>query len=134
MMQPYILISLLVLALVVIVAVILAGIALRKSVAGSNIVDSEKQPKGYWISMSMSIGAGFGVALGLVFDNLALGIALGAGFGMAIGAALEQRNKDKIRPLTAQEQRLQRWGIGLGLLMLFFFVGIFVLIQLLGIK
>lgn len=134
MLQPYILISLLVLALVVIVAVILAGIAIRKSVAGSNIVDNKKQPKGYWISMGMSVGAGFGVALGLVFDNLALGIALGAGFGVAIGAALEQRIKDKIRPLNTQEQRLQRWGIGLGLLLLFVFVGIFVLIRILGIK
>lgn len=133
-MQPYILISLLVLALVVIVAVIVAGIAIRKSVAGSNTVDSEKQPQGHWISMGISIGAGFGVALGLVFDNLALGIALGAGFGVAIGTALEQRNKNETRLLTAQEQRLQRWGVGLGLLLLLVFVGIFVLIQLMGIK
>ena len=131
-MQPFIWISLIVLAIVVIVAVIVAGIAIRKSGTSSNVVDREKQPKGYWISMGMSIGAGFGVALGLVFDNLALGIAFGAGFGVAIGAVLEQRNKDKIRPLTAQEQRLQRWGIGLGLLMLLVFVGIFVLILLLG--
>jgi len=131
-MQPFIWISLLVLTLVVIAALIVAGVAIRKSVAGSNSVDTDKQSKGYWISIGMSIGAGFGVALGLVFDNLALGIALGAGFGVAIGAALEQRNKDKIRPLTAPEQRLQRWGIGLGLLLLLVFVGIFVLIQLLG--
>jgi hypothetical protein len=133
-MQPFIWLSLLVLTLIVIVAVIVAGIAIRKSVASSNSIDSEKQPKGYWISMGMSIGAGFGVALGLVFDNLALGIALGAGFGVAIGAVLEQRNKNETRPLTAQEQRLQRWGISLGLLLLLLSVGIFVLIQLLGIK
>ena len=133
-MQPFIWISLMVLVIIAIVAVFIAGIAIRKSIASSNSVDRENQPRRYWISIGMSIGAGFGVALGLVFDNLALGIALGAGFGMAIGAVLEQRNKDKIRPLTTQEQRLQRWGIGLGSLMLLVLVGIFVLIQLLGIK
>lgn len=131
-MQPFIWLSLSVLTLVVIVVVIVAGIALRKSIADSNTVDSKKQPKGYWISIGMSIGAGFGVALGLVFDNLALGIALGAGFGVAIGAALEQRNKDELRPLTGQEIKLQRWGLGIGLLVLLLVVGIFLVIRLLG--
>jgi hypothetical protein len=43
------------------------------------------------IAVGLAIGAGAGVALGLVFDNLALGIAIGAGMGMAIGAGLSQR-------------------------------------------
>lgn len=131
-MQPFILISVLVLAIVVILAMVLTGIAIRKSVAGSNSVENEKQPRGYWISIGMSIGTGFGVALGLVIDNLALGIALGAGFGIVIGAALEQRNQDNVRPLTVQEQRVQGWGIGFVLLLLFVFVGIFALIVLQG--
>ena len=42
------------------------------------------------IAVGLAIGAGGGVALGLVFDNLALGIAIGAGMGMAIGAGLSQ--------------------------------------------
>jgi hypothetical protein len=127
-------ISILAFVLIVIVALIVAGLALRRSRA-ADITDTQaEQPQGYWISTGMSIGAGFGVALGLVFDNLALGIAIGAGFGVAIGAALEQRNKDKIRLLTAQEQRLQRWAVGIGLLLLLVFVGIFVLIRLLEIQ
>ncbi len=80
------------------------------------------------VSLGISIGAGFGVALGLVFDNLALGIALGAGFGVAIGSALEHKNIDQIRPPTEQEQKMQKWGVALGLLMLLVFVGIFVAI------
>jgi hypothetical protein len=40
------------------------------------------------------IGVGFGIPLGLVFHNLALGIALGAALGLAIGAAMTQRGKE----------------------------------------
>ena len=131
-MQPLIWISLLVLTLIVIVALLVATIATRKSITNSNLIDHDKNPKGYWISLGISIGAGFGVALGLVFDNLALGIALGAGLGVAIGAVLEQRNKDELRPLTEQEIKLQRWGLGIGLLMLLLVVGIFLVIRRLG--
>jgi len=46
---------------------------------------------GNMVALGLAIGAGAGVALGLVFDNLALGIAIGAGMGMAIGAGLSQR-------------------------------------------
>ena len=46
---------------------------------------------GNMIALGLTIGAGLGVALGLVFDNLALGIAIGAGMGMAVGAGLSQR-------------------------------------------
>jgi hypothetical protein len=45
---------------------------------------------GNMVAMGLVIGAGGGVALGLVFHNLALGIAIGAGMGMAIGAGLSQ--------------------------------------------
>lgn len=83
-----------------------------------------KHPQGYWVSAGISIGAGFGVALGLVFDNLALGIAIGAAFGVAIGAALEQQKKDKIRPLTEQEKKRQRLGILIGLAMLLLLIGL----------
>ena len=124
-MQPFILISILVFALIVIVALIVAAIAMRKSSVGSMQDDQELHPRGYWISLGISIGAGFGVALGLVFDNLALGIAMGAGFGVAIGSALEQKNKDQIRPPTEQEQKMQKWGVVLGLLMLIVFAGLF---------
>jgi heme/copper-type cytochrome/quinol oxidase subunit 2 len=126
--QPFILISILVFALIVVGALVLVAFTMRKSSADSIQSDQEAHPRGYWVSLGISIGAGFGVAMGLVFDNLALGIAMGAGFGVAIGSALEQKNKDQIRPPTEQEQKMQKWGVVLGLLMLLVFAGIFTFI------
>ncbi|HEY5731614.1 MAG TPA: hypothetical protein VIS72_16315 [Anaerolineales bacterium] len=123
-MQPFVLISLVVFGLIVVGALIVFVIWMRRSSAEASL-DDDLHPQGYWIGIGISIGAGFGVALGLVFDNLALGIAMGAGMGVAIGSALEQRNKDRIRPLTEQEKKMQKWGVALGLLMLLIFVGLF---------
>ncbi|MCL7454319.1 MAG: hypothetical protein M8467_14865 [Anaerolineae bacterium] len=53
--------------------------------------DRSEDRLGNMVAVGLAIGAGFGVALGLVFDNLALGIAIGAGMGMAVGAGLSQR-------------------------------------------
>jgi len=92
-MQPFILISILVFALIVVVALIVAAIAMRKARIASIQEDQELHPRGYWVSLGISIGAGFGVALGLVSDNLALGIAIGAAIGASIGGALEQKTK-----------------------------------------
>ncbi len=53
--------------------------------------NSENTPPntvGLWIA----IGAGIGISLGIVYDNLPIGIALGAGIGVVIGAALVQKN------------------------------------------
>ena len=123
-MQPFILITLVVFGLIVLSALIF--VSMQRSKTKTNLADSELQPQGYWISIGISIGAGFGVALGLVLDNLALGIAIGAGFGVAIGSALEQKNKDKLRPLTEQEKKIQKWGVVLGLLVLLVLIGVFV--------
>jgi hypothetical protein len=125
-MQPFILISIIAFALIVVGALIVAAIAMRKSSVDTIQSDQELHPRGYWISLGISIGAGFGVALGLVFDNLALGIAIGAAIGVSIGGALEQKNKDNFRPLSEQELMMQKWGVALGLLMLLLFAGIFV--------
>jgi len=127
-MQPFVLISIIVFALIVIGILIVAAVSMRRANNETDLADSEMYPQGYWISVGISIGAGFGVALGLVFDNLALGIAMGAGFGVAIGSALEQKNKDKVRPLTEQEKKMQRWGVILGLLVLLIGVGLFTFI------
>ena len=131
-MQPLILISLLVFGLIVVGALVIYILTMKKSHADSNLANQEQNPQGYWVGIGISIGAGFGVALGLVFDNLGLGIAIGAGFGVAIGAALEQKNKDKIRPLTEQEKKMQRWGVALGLVTLVIGVGIFILLLLMN--
>ena len=130
-MQPFILISIMVLALIVVSALVLIAIATRKSSIDSIRNDQELHPQGYWISLGISLGAGFGVGLGLVFDNLALGISIGAAIGVSIGGALEQKNKDNLRPLSEPEQKIQKWGIALGLLMLLLFAGIFVFILIL---
>jgi hypothetical protein len=130
-MQLFILISILVFALIVVGAFAIVGIAMRKSKTGSESTNLEKQPQGYWMGSGISIGVGFGVALGLVVDNLALGIAIGAGIGAAIGAALEQKNKDILRPMSEQEQKVQKWGVILGLLIVLIFVGVFTLLLVL---
>lgn len=124
-MQPFILISILVLGAIVIGILTVVAISMRRSSAETNLMDNEMHPQGYWIGIGISMGAGFGVALGLVFDNLALGIAMGAGFGVAIGTALEKKNKDRVRSPTEQEMKMQRWGVTLGLLMLLIFAGLF---------
>jgi len=47
----------------------------------------------------IGIGAGFGLILGLFFENLALGLAIGAGLGAVAGAVVEsQRGKGKGGP------------------------------------
>ena len=127
-MQPLILISIIIFALIVVGALVLVAIAMRKSSADSMQDDQELHLRGYWVSLGISIGAGFGVAMGLVFDNLALGIAIGVAIGVSIGGALEQKNKGKFRPLSEQEQKIQKWGVALGLLMLLVFAGIFTFI------
>jgi uncharacterized membrane protein len=41
----------------------------------------------------IGIGAAFGLILGMLFDNLALGLAVGAGLGTVAGAVLETLRK-----------------------------------------
>jgi len=127
-MPPFILISIIVFGLIVVAILVVAAIAMRKPQDETNQGNQEIHPRGYWISLGISIGAGFGVALGLLLDNLALGIAIGAAIGVSIGGALEQKNKDQFRPISEQEQRIQKWGVALGLLMLLLFAGIFILL------
>ena len=86
----------------------LAGIISAK--ASTNSKDGS-YPKGHWmgvgIGIGISIGAGVGIALGAALENIALGIAIGPGAGVAVGAAIgsamEQKNKDKSRPLSERE-------------------------------
>ena len=130
-MQPFVLITLIIFGLIVFGALIVFVIWIRGSANETNLADNELRPQGYWIGIGISMGAGFGVAMGLVLDNLALGIAMGAGAGVAIGAALEQKNKGKLRPLNEQEKKMQKWGVALGILLLLVFAGLFVSLMLL---
>jgi hypothetical protein len=130
-MQTLIWTSMTVLTLIVLIAILVVFISLRKSNLDSGLTEQGMHPKGFWVSNGISIGIGFGVALGLVFDNLALGIPIGAAIGAGVGTALERQNQDKIRPLTEQELKLQKWGVIAGLLILLLFAGIFTLLLIL---
>jgi len=125
-MQPFVLIAIVAFGLIVFGVLIIFIIWIRRSNAEVSLAgDDELRPQGYWIGIGMIMGTGFGVALGTAFDNLALGIAMGSGMGVAIGAALEQQNKDKLRLLTEQEKKMQKWGVALGVLLLLIFAGLF---------
>lgn len=77
--------------------------------------NESKHPKGYWMGIGMSIGIAIGAGLGPIFDNFGVGIGIGVAIGSGIGASLERRNKDNLRPLTAEEQKRQKRGIAIGL-------------------
>ena len=114
-MQAFIWIGILVFILLAAGAVTLGVIAIRRAGADTDL-DQDTRPQGYYVSLGISIGAGFGVALGLVFDHLALGIAIGAAIGASLGGILEQRNKDRIRPLDMTENTMQNRGLTLGVI------------------
>ena len=116
-MEPMIWIAILVFALLVAGLLLVTAVAIRRTNSDADISGQETRPKGYTMSLGISIGAGFGVALGLVFDNLALGIAIGAAIGASIGGILEQRNKDKVRPLTGAEKQIQNRGVMVGIVL-----------------
>ena len=125
-MQPFILITTIVIGLIVFGALIIFIIWMRRSNTETSLAgDDELRPQGYWIGIGISIGAGFGVAIGTALGNIALGLPIGIGAGIAIGAALEQKNKDKLRPLNEQEKKMQKWGVALGVLLLLIFMGLF---------
>jgi hypothetical protein len=113
---------------VVVIVLIVVALVMARSRSDMGIADDERHPEGYWTSLGMTLGVGFGLPLGLVFDNLALGIAMGAAFGVAIGAALERKNKENLRPLTAQELKTRKWAVGAGLAALALGVAVFVVL------
>lgn len=86
-----------------------------------------KHPKGYWMGVGISIGTAIGAALGPIFDNFGTGIGIGIAIGAGLGTALEQRNKDNLRPLTEDEKRTQKRGIIAGMVILFILAVLFIL-------
>ena len=125
-MQMWILFALFIGALVVVAGVGVFLFLLVRTVRtaqGSQI--QAKYPQGHWMGIGMAIGLPIGylpaLLIGIFSDNLAtfvaLGPALGCGLGVAIGAALEQKYKDRIRPLTEQEQQTRKWATLIGLLL-----------------
>jgi hypothetical protein len=72
--------------------------------------------------------AGFGVALGLVFDNLALGSAIGVAIGTAIGASLSERNRTGARTELAPRGASLPLLVGLALLLFLVVAGMVLLL------
>jgi len=66
--------------------------------------DNSKYPEGHYMGIGIALGIPLGLPIGLAMGNIAFGPAIGVGIGLAIGAALEQKYKDKIRPLTKKEK------------------------------
>jgi hypothetical protein len=83
----------------------------------------DQQP-GRMIGVGIAIGAGFGVALGLVLDSLGLGIAIGVSLGVAIGAGMEQRRRGEAIESGGRNLILVSLAVGLALLgvLLFLFL------------
>ena len=83
---------------------------------GQSSNEEPENQRGSTIAIWIPIGVGFGIPLGLVFDNLALGIAIGAAIGIAIGATMDQRRKGvEVENHGKQRERLLL-VIGIGLL------------------
>lgn len=55
--------------------------------------DPQAQKPPVQIGLWLVLGAGIGVSLGILFDNLAVGISMGAALGLIFGAALSLKNK-----------------------------------------
>lgn len=68
-------------------------------------------PKGHWMNQGLGIGMALGAGVGVALGNIAIGVAIGAGIGVAIGSGLENRHKDEIRPITAEEKRINKQSI-----------------------
>ena len=126
----YILISVVIAVLAIGVAIALI-IATRRSHANRNVTTGGEYPKGYWMSVGISTGVGIGTALGIALENIGIGIALGTAIGVGIGASLEQKNKDKIRPLTEQEKIMQKRGLVIGLIIPFILIAFLMMITFL---
>ena len=53
-----------------------------------------KMPDIYWTGIGVSLGAGIGLVLGLIWsggNGIAIGVSIGAGVGVALGAARDAR-------------------------------------------
>lgn len=67
-----------------------------------------KYPKGHFINQGIAIGIPLGLPIGLAMGNISLGLPIGLAIGYAIGLSMEEKNKDKIRPLTPEEEERKK--------------------------
>jgi len=88
---------------------------------------TKKYPQGHFIGIGIALGIPLGLPLAISTGNYGL-MGIGIPIGVAIGAGLEEKYKKegRIRPLTEQEKKRQKYGVvgGLVLLLLGFVVGL----------
>ena len=124
-MPVFLVISIAIFIAIVLLALMLVAARIKRAEGQPAQDERGRHPRGYWVSAGMSIGAGLGVALGLVFDQLALGIAIGAGIGVAIGSSMEARKHDELHRTAEDERRIGLWVLALGVVAGFVFLAMF---------
>jgi hypothetical protein len=83
-------------------------------------------PKGHWMGLGIGIGIPIGTFMFFLVDIMSgdfgnmffLGPGVGVAIGVSIGAALEEKYKDRIRPLTPKEEKRKKRMVNIGLLIL----------------
>jgi hypothetical protein len=69
--------------------------------------ETGKFPKGHYLGLGLTIGLAVGLLVDVLVESISLGPAIGVALGLAIGSAWENKNKYKLRDLTAKEQTLK---------------------------
>ena len=114
-------------ALVVFLGIVAIGALLLLNRKESQPEDG-KYPKGHFLNKGIAIGIPLGIPLGLAMGNISLGLPIGLAIGVAIGMGLEEKNKDRIRPLTPEEEERKKKLTKYSLAILF--IGILLLVAI----
>lgn len=98
-------IALLLLGVIIVTLVLFLS---KKKVMDEEYRRTGKHPKGHYIGLGMAIGVALGIPIGFVLDMPEMSVTIGVPLGLAIGIAWEEKNKDKLRPLTEKEEEMRR--------------------------
>jgi hypothetical protein len=112
---PLLIASLVIVALVVMLAATRRSLSTLKLPQGNHAVAEGKYPSGYWMSIGIAVGVAAGVLLGLVVHALTGGISVGIGIGLILGKVLDN-HFDKVDTQFTEEQKQERlrrasWGV-----------------------
>jgi hypothetical protein len=112
---PLLIASLVIVALVVMLAATRRSLSTLKLPPGNHAVAEGKYPSGYWMSIGIAAGVALGVLLGLVVHALTGGISVGIGIGLILGKVLDN-HFDKVDTQFTEEQKQERlrragWGV-----------------------
>jgi hypothetical protein len=119
---PILVASLVIAALVVLLAATRKSLSGLKWLPGSHAVAEGKYPSGYWMSIGIAVGVALGILLGLALHALAGGISIGIGVGLILGKALDNRYDKVDETQFTEEQKQERlrragWGLIVMILM-----------------